>query len=280
MYRIIVILPHVTGYYFIPTLHVSDMRVVCTIEARMGSTRLPGKMMKEVVDGRTTLECMVARLKKCVYSDELVVATSVEEADDVIAETAAELGVECFRGSEADVLDRIVSCAQEYDADVVCETTGDCPLIDPLVVDQAIACFLDNRDVDYVSNVLTRSWPHGMDVEVVSRDALEHVHEVTSDGPHREHVTTYIRDHPEEFDTFHLSPPPTHRDPSVRITLDYPEDLELIRAVYKRLSERGRPFDAGIDELLEVFREEPKLREINAGHSEFDADSEPGTHEV
>ncbi len=256
------------------------MHVICTIEARMGSTRLPEKMMKELIDGRSTLECMVARLQQCEYVDAVVIATSTEDQDDIIAETAADLDVNCFRGSEEDVLDRIVSCAREFDADVICETTGDCPLIDPSVIDQTVACFLDNQPVDYVSNVLARSWPHGMDVEVISRETLEEIHEITSDEYHREHVTTYVRDRPAEFDIFHVSPPPEYRDPSIRITLDYPDDLELIRAVYKRLADQGDPFEAGIREIISVFDQEPQLREINAEHVVFDSDTEPGSDDT
>jgi spore coat polysaccharide biosynthesis protein SpsF len=240
----------------------------------MGSTRLPEKMMKELVGGRTTLECMVARLRQCEYVDTLVIATSVEDRDDVIAETAADLGVACFRGSEEDVLDRIANCAREFDADVICETTGDCPLIDPAVVDQCIACFLDNQSVDYVSNVLTHSWPSGMATEVISREALEQVDKVTFDEFHREHVTTYIREHRDEFEVFHLSPPPSCRNPEIRVTLDYPEDLELIQAVYERLTEMGDPFAAGVEDIVTVFNDEPQLRDINGEHSHFPSDSE------
>jgi spore coat polysaccharide biosynthesis protein SpsF len=256
------------------------MRTICTIEARMGSTRLPGKMMKELIDGRTTLECMLARLRQCEYVDTLVVATSVKDRDDVIAETAADLGVECFRGSEKDVLDRIANCAREFEADVICETTGDCPLIDPAVVDQCIACFLDNQPVDYVSNVLSRSWPSGMDVEVVSREALEQLDEVTSDEFYREHVTTYIWEHRDEFEVFHLSPSPGCRDPGIRVTLDYPEDLELIRTVYNRITEMGEPFAAGVEEITTIFNNEPQLRDINGEHSQFSSKSEPGTDDT
>lgn len=251
------------------------MNIVCTIEARMGSTRFPGKMMKDLHDGHTVLESMVRRLRRCDYPDELVVATSTEPEDDVIAEKAADLGVECFRGSEEDVLKRIVECAREYDADVVCETTGDCPLIDPSVVDQLIACFLDNERTEYASNVLTRSWPHGMDVEVVSRQTLEHVYEVTESDSYREHVTNYIRERTDEFDVFQLSPPPALRDPGIRVTLDYPEDLELIQEVYDRLAERGDPFTSGVGEVIEVFKREPELREINAEHEAFSSNSSP-----
>jgi len=253
------------------------MRVICTIEARMGSTRLPGKMMEPLVDNRPTIECMVRRLRNTTYPDEVVVATSRAEQDDVIAEAAASLGVPCFRGSESDVLGRIVECAREHEADVICETTGDCPLIDPDVVDQAVATYLDNPRAEYASNILTRSWPHGMDVEVVSRDALERVADATADDAHREHVTTYIRERPAEFNAVHLSPPPALRDPGVRVTLDYPADLELIRAIYERLETRGDPFETGVRDLLDVFATEPELLEINAEHAEFRSNSPPGS---
>lgn len=251
------------------------MNVVCTIEARMGSTRLPGKMMKELYEGYTVLEAMVRRLRRCEYPDELVVATSTESGDDVIAETASDLGVECFRGSEEDVLERIVECGKEYDADVICETTGDCPLIDPNVVDQLIACFLDNERTEYASNVLTRSWPHGMDVEIVSMQTLKQIHEVADKDSYREHVTTYIRERTDEFNVFQLSPPPALRDPGIRVTLDYPADLKLIREVYDRLAEKGDPFAMDVGDVVDVFNREPELRNINQEHEAFSSDSSP-----
>lgn len=242
------------------------MRVVCIVEARMGSTRLPGKMMAEVAEGVTTLEAVVRRLQRCEYAADLVVATSTADDDDVIEAAAADLGVDCFRGSEADVLDRVVECARAHDADVVCRACGDCPLIDPAVVDQLIACFTENENADYVSNLLHPGWPNGLEVEVVAADTLDRVAAVAEDPSHREHVTTYIRERPVAFTQFHLSPPPAFRDPDVKVTLDYPADLELIREVYDRLAERGDPLAAGTAELLAVFDADPDLRTVNAEH--------------
>jgi len=156
---------------------------------------------------------------------------------------------------------------------VICETNGDCPLIDPDIVDQAIACYADNQPADYLSNVLARRWPHGMAVEVVSRETLEQMDEVTTDEYYREHVTTYVRDHPDAFEILQLSPPPSGHAPELRVTLDYPEDLELIRAVYERLADRGDPFESTVQDVIAVFDEEPQLREINAEHVAFDSES-------
>jgi len=245
------------------------MKVVCTIEARMGSTRLPGKMMKELYDGRSTLEVMVERVRKATVPDEVVVATSTESGDDMIAEEAEELGVACYRGSETDVLGRVLEAAKVHDSDVICETTGDCPLHDPAIIDQVCASFLDSPDADYVSSILTRRWPNGFDVEVFETETLQRVADATMDESHREHVTTYIRENPDggEFTTFNVSPPPRLDDPTKRVTLDYPEDLELIRAVLDRLYGEDGEFDAY--DVVSLLDENPDIRALNAEHREF-----------
>lgn len=232
----------------------------------MGSTRLPGKMMENLVAGKSTLEVVVERLRRTTIPEQVVVATSEQSQDDVIAEEAARLGVECFRGPEDDVLGRIVAAGRAYEADVICETTGDCPLHDPEVIDQVVACYRDNPDVDYVSNVLSRRWPHGLDVEVFGHEVIESVAAATDDPKHREHVTTYIRENPDQFGVFNVSPPPSLEAPGLRVTLDYEEDLELIRAVLDRIYDGGE-FDA--HDIVEVLEANPELREINANRVEF-----------
>ena len=244
------------------------MKVVCTIEARMGSTRLPGKMLKDLHEGRSTLEVMVDRVRQAVTPDEIVVATSTEPGDDAIQAEAEELGVSCYRGSETDVLSRVLEAGQAHDADVICETTGDCPLHDPAIIDQVCASYLDSPDADYVSNVLARRWPNGFDVEVFGIETLQQVANVTSDPKHREHVTTYIRANPEEFTTFNVSPPPRLHDLSKRVTLDYPEDLELIRAVLAELYPENPEFDAY--DVVVLLDDRPDIHAINEKHLEFE----------
>ncbi|MDR9431919.1 MAG: glycosyltransferase family protein, partial [Natronomonas sp.] len=242
-------------------------RTVCTVEARMGSTRLPGKVLEELIDGKSTLEVMAERLRRANAPDAVVIATSDGEEDDAVAAEAERLGVDCFRGDEHDVLGRVLGAARAHDADVVCETTGDCPLLDPAIVDQVVGCYLDNPHADYVSNTLVRRWPVGFDVEVFATETLAHVAAATSDPGHREHVTTYIHDDPsDEFTTFNVSPPPALDDPTLRVTLDYPEDLELLRRVLEELYHDDPSFDAC--DVVSLFERKPELRDINGRHVE------------
>lgn len=228
----------------------------------MGSTRLPGKMLEPLVDGKSNLELLVERVRRAETPDQVVVATSVEEQDDELVEEAERIGVECYRGDERDVLSRVLDASREYDADVICRITGDCPLHDPAIIDQVISSYHDSPQADYVSNILERRWPRGFDTEVFSTETLERVEQATSDPSHREHVTTYIRsDENDEFIKFNVSPPPELDDVTLRVTLDYPEDLELIRTVLSELSETDQQFDAY--SVVRLLRENPEIREIN-----------------
>ncbi len=148
-------------------------RVVATIEARMTSTRLPGKVLKEAV-GKPMLDLMVERLKRAPSLSGIVIATTTDPSDDPIVELAGRLGVGCHRGSEMDITERLLGAAKAHAIDVIVETTGDCPLIDADVVDRCIRTYLENG-VDYVSNILERTYPIGMDTQVFSTATLADV---------------------------------------------------------------------------------------------------------
>ena len=156
----------------------------------MTSTRLPGKVLLEAV-GKPLLELMVERLRRARSLDEIVVATTTEPSSDPIAALADRLGIGCFRGSEDDVLGRVLGAAQAYDAELIVETTGDCPLVDPDVLDLVVERFRVGG-VDYCSNTLERTYPRGMDVEVLPTAVLEEVASLTDDPADREHVSIYI----------------------------------------------------------------------------------------
>src|SRR5215469_8186363 len=166
------------------------MRVAAIIQARIGSTRLPGKVLRDL-GGRTVLERVVSRTRKCTLVNEVIVATSVNPGDDVIVEACVRLRVRVFRGSEHDVLDRYFRAAEAAQAQVVVRITSDCPLIDPEVSDQAIRAFLDAR-ADYASNVLERTYPRGLDTEVVALQALECAFREAKEPFQREHVTPFF----------------------------------------------------------------------------------------
>ena len=233
-------------------------RRVVTIEARMTSSRLPGKVLLPAA-GRPLLEHMIERLGRARHVDAVVVATTEEAACDPIAELADRLGVGCFRGSEEDVLGRVLGAAQAYDADVIVETTGDCPLIDPAIVDLVIERFAEGG-VEYCSNTLERTYPRGMDVQVFPAAVLAEVTELTNDPADREHVSLYIYEHPERY---RLRSVVSERPDTaeLRLTVDTQEDYALVKAIFEALYPRDPAF--GLEAVLALMDERADLRELN-----------------
>ncbi len=173
------------------------MKIVAIVQARMGSTRLPGKALKDL-HGRTMLARVVRRALRSALIDKLVVATTEKKADDVIVSECDSLGISCFRGSEDDVLDRYYQAARAFSADLIVRITSDCPLIDPEIIDRVVQAFLDNCP-DYASNTIESTYPRGLDVEVFAFDALKKAWcEASMDFQHV-HVTPYIYLHPDQF---------------------------------------------------------------------------------
>ncbi|WP_028065382.1 cytidylyltransferase domain-containing protein [Solirubrobacter soli] len=232
------------------------MRRVVVIQARMTSTRLPGKVLLDL-GGKPLLERMIERLADCRRVDEIVIAATTNADDDPIAELAARLGVRIHRGSEHDVLSRYVGAAP--DADVVVRLTSDCPLIDAHEVDLVIDAL--EPAWDFSSNTLERHMPRGLDAEALWRDTLERMDRLATSVPAREHVTWYCRE--ERPDLFLLrSVLSPVRAPDLRWTVDTPEDLELVRRLFDELGlgEQRRPWG----EILAHVRAHPELAEINA----------------
>lgn len=234
-------------------------RRVCTIEARMTSSRLPGKVLRPVL-GRPLLELMVERLRRARQLDEIVVATTINSSDDEIEQLAARLGVGCFRGSEADVLGRVLGAADAYGADLIVETTGDCPLIDPVLIDQIIGTFEANI-VDYCGNCVVKSYPLGMAVQVFPRAVLQRVAEQTQDPADREHVSLYIYEHPEQFRLLHITSGLSSEESALRLTVDTQDDLDLVTTVFETLYP-VKP-DFGLSDILDLFRRRPALASVN-----------------
>lgn len=225
----------------------------------MTSSRLPGKVLRPVL-GRPLLSHMIERLRRSWQLDQVVVATTLNETDDPIAELAAGLGVGCFRGSEDDVLARVLGAAQACRADLIVETTGDCPLIDPEVVDQVIATFLANQ-VDYCANVLKPTYPRGMDVQVFPTEVLARVEQLTTDPADREHVSLYIYEHPEQFRLLNVASGLREADSEHRLTVDTPADLALVEQVFERLYPSKDHFD--LHDILDLLRADPVLAGLN-----------------
>ena len=202
-------------------------KTLCIIQARMGSTRLPGKVMMKV-RGIPLLAYLISRVKQSRLIDKIVVATTTNPEDRVIVRLCGNLRMPCFRGSSEDVLSRYAACAKEYPGyGTIVRITGDCPLIDPEVIDRVIACFQEGN-YDYVSNVIQPSYPHGMDTEVFSRKALKEAALRATLPSEREHVTPYITKR-RQFRKKNIAAPSDFY--SVRLTADYLEDLAVIRFV-------------------------------------------------
>ena len=231
--------------------------VVAIIQARMGSSRLPGKSLAQIEE-RPMLWHVIQRVKRATLVDRVVVATSTASADDAIEQMCRENGVSCHRGNENDVLDRFYTAARAEKAAQVVRITADCPLIDPEVIDRVVRRFL-RGDLDYASNAMVRSYPDGLDTEVFSFSALERAwHEATKISE-REHVTPYLRS--EKFRTANIENHSTSLYQHYRWTVDETEDLEFIRAVYRAF--RGRE-SFGMKDVLQLLEKTPALETMNS----------------
>ena len=230
------------------------MRRVVIVQARMTSTRLPGKVLADVA-GKPMLERQLERLQRCAHADEIALAITTNPDDDPLQELAQRLGYGVHRGSEHDVLSRYAEAAARFRADVVVRVTSDCPLIDPGQTDAVIAAL--TPDVDYAANVLERRLPRGLDTEALWRDTLERCHRMATSTPAREHVTWHIHtEHPERFVLRSVAPDIDAAD--LRWTVDTPEDLALVRRVY---AEAG---DLATADLVAWMRAHPDVAAINA----------------
>lgn len=236
------------------------MKIVCTIEARMKSSRLPGKVLLPVC-GKPLLELMIERLRQVPELDGIVIATTADPSCQPIEELAKRVGVGCFRGSEDDVLDRVLRSAQSAQADLIVELTGDCPLIDPDLVSEVIREFR-SRDVDYCANVLQRTHPRGMDVQVFPAKVLAQVAELTNNPSDREHVSIYIYTHPELFRLHNVTSSLSPEDADLRLTVDTPDDFKLVSEIFQRLYPTNPRFR--LADILKLMREHPELRAINS----------------
>lgn len=235
------------------------MKVVCIIQARVGSRRLPRKVLKELC-AKTVLEHDINRLKKVKNIDEIVIATTTEEKDIEIVNEAKRLGVNYFRGSENDVLSRYYLAAKEIEADTVVRVTSDCPCIDFNVTEDIISFYLKNNEkYDYVSNTLDRTYPRGLDTEVFSFKVLEEAYLNAKEDFEREHVTPYIWD----GNRYNINQYKSNDDNSdLRLTLDTKEDLELLTEIYNELYEKNNYFS--LEDILKLFANKAYLKEINS----------------
>lgn len=239
----------------------TEERIVASIEARMGSSRLPGKVLMDI-GGKPALARLVDRLRACTLLDDVVVATSTFPGDDAIAEWANNYGVAVHRGSEEDVLQRVVDAQRAMKSTITVEVTGDCPLLDPELIDLGIETFFAN-ECDVACNVKIESFPQGADVQVFRTNALAEVAATIDDLAVREHVSLYFYENPDRYRTVHMLATADRRAPHVRLQLDYAEDLEFIRSVYAQLEPDLGPLFT-VPAILDLLRREPGIAAINA----------------
>ncbi len=240
------------------------MKVVGIIQARMSSTRLPGKILKDLC-GRSVLAHDVIRLRAARLVDEVVVATTDQAVDDAVAAEAERCGALVFRGSEQDVLSRYCLAARAAEADVVVRMTSDCPLFDPVLLDAMLEEFLSAlrgaQPFDYYSNTLnTRTYPTGLDAEIFTRQALERAHTEATEPYQREHVTPYFYQNPQLFHLGGMSAAVDHS--GHRWTLDTPDDWRLINAIYQAVYRPEGPLFT-TDEVLDLFDRNPHWLDFN-----------------
>jgi spore coat polysaccharide biosynthesis protein SpsF (cytidylyltransferase family) len=229
------------------------MQALAVVQARMSSTRLPGKVLADV-EGEPMLALLLRRLEQASSVGEIVVATSDAPSDDPLEALARSIGVRVHRGPLDDVLARFVGAAAGHDGPVV-RITGDCPLTDPHVVDAVLKCFASTPGAGYGSNVEPRTFPDGLDVEVFSPDALRRADELATDAADREHVTTLMRRRPDLFPVASVTAPEPMGE--LRWTVDDRDDLEFIRAVVGRLG--AQRHTATMADILTAVRRAPSL---------------------
>lgn len=210
-----------------------NQKKVVTIEARMTSSRLPGKVLMKCCE-KPMLQLMIERIRKSSQIDDIIVATTINEADNQIYNLCQEINCKCYRGSEDDVLERVLEAAQSLKADVIVETTGDCPLIDWNHIDYLLDIYIKN-DYDYVANNIEKSFPDGFDIRIFSTKLLKEANVLTQEQSDHEHVSIYFPKHPEKYKLFNWKAEGIFYKPDLAVTLDEFGDYQLIKTIYESL---------------------------------------------
>lgn len=237
------------------------MKILCIIQARMGSERLPGKVMREVL-GIPMITYTLDRVKQSRYIDEVVLATSDKTTEEPLVTYLTTKDYNVYRGSENDVLKRYIDAAEQYGGDIIVRVTGDCPLIDPVMLDHVITCYLTNN-YDYVGiDTLNKRYIRGLDVEVFSKKCLERIYDTVKDekesSPNKEHVTYYMYNHPEEFSVYQVQAAKFHHK-DYRLCVDTKEDFEVITKVYEHFNDKFVP----ITKVITYLDEQPEIAFLN-----------------
>ncbi len=236
-------------------------QIFVIVQARIGSTRLPGKIFKDIA-GKPMLWHVISRLKCSQRINDIIIAIPDSAPNDEIEDFVKGLGIKCFRGNEEDVLSRYYGAAAEYKGKIIVRVTSDCPLIDPRIMDSVIEIQIRDQ-MDYTSKGPNGSFSRGLDSEVFNFEVLERAYKEANQAYEREHVTPYIYQHPELFKVNIIQAVGRLRRPDLRLTVDTDEDLTLVREIYRRLYRNGHIFY--IEDIIDLMDKYPELKSINAG---------------
>ena len=234
------------------------MKQSAIIQARMGSSRLPGKVLK-LIDDKPLLFHVINQLKNCKQLKNIIVATTNLPEDDIIEEYVKKLNISYFRGHPTDVLDRFFQCAKFYSIKIIIRITADNPLIDPNIVDDAIEKF-NNGNFDYLSTQRSKTFPNGTETEIFSFQSLEKAWLNAKKPSEREHVTSYFYNNPEIFYLGQLTN--SENLSHLRLTIDEENDLELVRILFSKIKKRP----ILISDVIKVIKNEPELKKINSNN--------------
>jgi len=236
------------------------MKTILVVQARMGSSRLPGKTML-VVNGKTVIRHMLERLKRCRSVDRVVLSVPESAKDKVLIDQAIKLDIEYFAGSELDVLDRFYQTSARYAPAHVVRCTGDCPLIDPHIVDNIVKAHIHNNN-DYTSNALIKSYPYGFEVEVIRFETLAVTADEAKEAYEREHVTPFVYQHPKRFKVQNILADKKHHRPDLRLCVDTKEDFELVSRVFAKLDTGSNHFS--IEDVIDLINHHTDWIKINS----------------
>lgn len=235
--------------------------IVAIIQARIGATRLPGKVLM-LIGKKPMLQRVIESVKRASLVDKVMVATSDRKQDNLVARLCKKLNIKCFRGSEEDVLERYYGAAKSSKARIVVRITSDCPFIEPLIIDEVIKIHLENKN-DYTANDAGISYPRGTDVEVFNFKSLERAYLEAKKTEEREHVTPYFYKNQKIFKVEILKAKGILKRPEIRLCVDTKEDLAAMRAIFSALSTAKK--EINIFNIIDLSNSKPELLEINAG---------------
>ena len=235
------------------------MRVVAVIQARMGSSRVSGKVLREIL-GKPMLWHLVSRVQEVEYIDDVVIATTDSRNDDSLEAFAHNFRLGIYRGSENDIVDRILNAGKKYSADAIVRIWGDCPLIDPALIDKVLAEFTEGN-YDYANNTNPRTYPAGMDFEVYTLVSLEKIWNETNDSYYRQYPFEYVYDYQDSFRALYDKSDVDLSD--IHLTVDYPKDFELVTEIYKHLYDSQQVFH--LEDIVRLLEANPDLKTKNKG---------------